>query len=169
MILVLLFHPSRTAAAALPILVFSVFGRCLPTSVRRLEGSGSRVFYFITSHSLEISWNSRFRCAPHAWTLALRARPRFHIRWRGLRFFVVACPPPFRCLLFDRALSVFSERFFNRLRPKKKISNMLPNFKISARWSCKYKKMLKNAYVFTCKLSFWYSRERARQKFEFFV
>ena len=27
----------------------------------------------------------------------------------------------FQCFLFDRATSVFSERFFNRLRPKKKI------------------------------------------------
>ena len=33
-------------------------------------------------------------------------------------------PFPFRCFLFDRAILVFSERFFNRLRPKKKQKNI---------------------------------------------
>ena len=31
----------------------------------------------------------------------------------------------FRCFLFGRAISVFSERFFNRLRPKKNNCNFL--------------------------------------------
>jgi len=59
MIFVPLFHPSRTAAAALPILgFFPFFGRSPPTSVTSLEGYGSRVFSFIfrhPSHFLEIS------------------------------------------------------------------------------------------------------------------
>ena len=34
-------------------------------------------------------------------------------------------PFPFRCFLFDRAILVFSESFFNRLRPKKENASNL--------------------------------------------
>ena len=56
----------------------------------------------------------------------------------------------FRCFLFGRALSVFSERFFNRLRPEKKknwqkFNKFWPNLGKFAKF---WKKTAKNSAIF---------------------
>ena len=121
MIFVPLFHPSWTVAAALPILFFPFFGRCPQTSETSLEGYGSRVFYFKTSLALSRNFlKFSIYLRPTRVNFSTASLTTLPPPVEGAALLRGRLPPPFRRFLFNQAISVFSERFFNRLRPKKK-------------------------------------------------
>ena len=83
-------------------------------------------FYFQTSLALSRNFLKFpiYLCPSHAWTLALRARSRFHIRWRGVRFFAAACPPSFSVFPFRPGiLGLFGAPLQPPAPKKKKFKN----------------------------------------------
>ena len=107
--------------------VLSNFGRCPQISEACCSGCCKRAF--LSWNSLEISWlppkflEIPVLFVPH--TRELLRRELEHVSRSGgggCESSRTLAPSLFlfRCFLFGRAISVFSERFFNRLRPKKK-------------------------------------------------
>ena len=110
---------------------FPFFGRLPPTSVRSLGGIGSRVFYFTSSLALSRNFlKFSISLRPTRVNFSTASSTTIPHSVEGAALLCGRLPPPFRCLLFDRATSVFSERFFNRLRPKKKNGQNLAKLKI---------------------------------------
>ena len=125
MIFVPLFHPSRTAAAALPILVFFSVLRPLSANVRN-EPRGLRLaclfFYFKTSLALSRNFlKFPIHLCPTRVNFSTASSTTLPHPVEGAALLRGRLSPSFSVFLFDRAFSVFSERFFNRLRPKTRI------------------------------------------------
>ena len=96
MIFVLLLHPSRTAAAALPILVFSVF-RPLSANIRK-EPRGPRLarLYFTTSLALSRNFlKFLFYFRPTRVNLSTASSTAFPDQVEGAALPLGRLPPPF--------------------------------------------------------------------------
>ena len=107
MIFVRFFHSSWTDAAALPILLFSLSAVVRHLSQFAARAAVSEFFFLGISTALSGPWSSPkfleilvLSWAPHARTLALRARTHFQVMRRGLRNISDACPLSFPFSVF---------------------------------------------------------------------
>ena len=99
---------------------------------KRTAWAAASEFFFpgIPSHSLDLLRNFSkllFYFCPTRVNFSAASLNTFPGQVEGAANLLGRLPPPFslfRCFLFGRAISVFSERFFNRLRPKKKKGKM---------------------------------------------
>ena len=147
MIFVSFFHPSWTDAAALQFLLFPLSADVRQFPKRAAWAAASEFFFLgIPLHSLDLLRNFSkflFYLCPTRVNFSAASLNTFPGQVEGAANLLGRLPPPFslfRCFLFGRTISVFSERFFNRLRPKKK---RIPEFfhqNIQISWDNSWKK-----------------------------
>ena len=122
------FHPSWTNAVALQILFYPILADVRKFPKRAARVAASALFFLgIPLKSLDYHRNFLkflFYLCPTRVNFCAANSNTFPGQVEGAANLLGRSPPPFallRCFLFGRAISVFSARFFNRLRPKQNI------------------------------------------------